>query len=231
MLAIIPARSGSKGLPGKNIKSLLGKPMIAYTIEAALNSDYISKVIVSTDSEEIYNLSIQFGADKSFIRPDILATDQSLAVDTYIYTIDRIEELLNETFNDVVILQPTSPLRLTSDIDSAIELYITKKADSVIGFCMEDHPISWNRELNSNGSVLEFESKLPLKNRQDEKTTYYPNGAIYVLKKELLFKKSYYTDKTYAYIMPRKRSVDIDTLDDFELAEFYLERRKNETCS
>ena len=121
MIAIIPARSGSKGLPGKNIKSLLGKPLIAYTIEVALKAKSITNVIVSTDDPAIYQIGLDYGAEDTFLRPSILAQDDSLAIDNYLYTVKRLNDEFNYGIEDFVVLQPTSPLRNSEDIDAAID--------------------------------------------------------------------------------------------------------------
>lgn len=222
MIAIVPARSGSKGLPGKNIKLFGEKPLIAYTIEAALKSKYIDDVIISTDDQEIYDLAISFGAKASFLRPKHLAGDDSLAIDNYIYTIDRLEKEFNYQINDFVVLQPTSPLRECSDIDGAISLFIDKKADSVISYCEEHHPITWHKYVNENGKLDDIFDNNILKNRQDVRPSYYPNGAVYVFNSELIRSRRYYSENTYPYIMPRNRSVDIDTKEDFEYALFLM---------
>lgn len=223
MIAIIPARGGSKGLPGKNIRLLSGKPLIAYTIEAAKKSKYISRIIVSTDSSEIAEVAIKYGAEFPFLRPEHLATDTSLAVETYLHAIYEIEKKDNILIDEIMILLPTSPLRKSEDIDKAIELFIEKKADSVISYCKEFHPISWHKHINEEGKLINiFDDNL--KNRQEEKTTYFPNGSIYIFKKSVLEKKVYYTDNSYAYLMDRKSSVDIDNLEDFEYTEFLLDK-------
>lgn len=226
MIAIIPARSGSKGLPGKNIKNLLGKPLIAYTIEAALKSSYISDVIISTDDQEIYNIAIKYGAKKTFLRPKHLANDDSLAIDNYIYTVNKLNNEFDYTITDFIILQPTSPLRKTKDIDQAIALFKKNNADSVISYTKENHPISWHKYINEDG---EFENIFPdnLQNRQANKPSYYPNGAIYIFKFDLIKSRKYYSDKSFAYIMDRRSSVDIDTIDDFNYA-VYLMRSHDE---
>ena len=223
MIALIPARGGSKGLPGKNIRLLDGKPMIAYTIEAAKKVEKIERIIVSTDSEEIARIAKKYGAEVPFLRPDHLATDVALAVDNYIYTIERIHKEDNFNVDNVVILQPTSPLRTFNDIAGAIELFEKKNADSVISFCEENHPIKWHKNVNNDGSIVSiFEDTIA--NRQDETPTFYPNGAIFIFKFSFLKFKKYYSKKSYAYIMNRRNSVDIDIIDDFEYAEFLLKR-------
>lgn len=223
MIAIIPARGGSKGLPGKNIKLLNKKPLIAYTIEAALNAENVSRVIVSTDDESIASVAKIYGAEIPFMRPAELASDTALSIDTYEYTIKRLEDEENISIPNFVVLQPTSPLRSCQDIDAAINLFLKKNAFSVISFCKEHHPISWHKHINESGKIKSiFEDEL--QNRQDLKTTYFPNGAIYILTKKVFETRNYYTENSYAYIMQRKNSVDIDTVDDFELAEWLFKR-------
>lgn len=227
MLAIIPARGGSKGLPGKNIRMLKGKPLIAYTIEAALASQYITRVIVSTDDEEIAKISIQYGAECPFMRPKYLASDESLGIDAIKYTIEKIEENENLKIDRFIILQPTSPLRTTRDIDNSIELFNSKDADSVISYCKESHPIKWHKYIDAEGNFENiFEDKI--KNRQDERPSYYPNGAIFIFKRKILLHNSYYTDRSFPYIMDRTKSVDIDDMDDFNYAEFLLGKNTNQ---
>lgn len=221
MIAIIPARGGSKGLPGKNIKELDGKPLIAYTIECALQSKYIDHVVVSTDDQEIADISIKYGAEVPFLRPDYLATDDAMAVDNYIYTIARLAELYHISIDSFIVLQPTSPLRQVEDIDGAIDLFIEKNADSVISYTLEAHPIFWHKYIDGENKVCNIFNDT-IENRQNLKKSYYPNGAIYVFKSGIINQKMYYTEKSYAYIMPRNRSVDIDYLEDFQYVEFLL---------
>ena len=228
MIAIIPARSGSKGLPGKNIKILIDKPLIAYSIEAALKARSISEVIVSTDDAHIAQIAIEYGAKVPFLRPKSLATDEALAVDNYIYTIERLNKLRSKQIDSFVVLQPTSPLRTTKDIDEAIDLFYRKNADSVISYTKESHPIYWHKKINDDLSFSEIFNDLNIKNRQAYEDTYYPNGAIYVFKFDLIKKKQYYSKKSFAYLLPRERAVDIDTIQDFEYAEFLLKKKNNE---
>lgn len=226
MIAIIPARGGSKGLPGKNIKMLNGKPLIAYAIEAAQKSKYIDYVFVSTDSEEIAEIAKQYGAQVPYLRPAELASDTALAVDNYIYNVNRLEKELGKKMEAFVALQPTSPLRISEDVDGAIELFMKKDADSVISYTPEAHPIKWHKYLAEDGR---FENIFDdnIMNRQDNRVSYYPNGAVYVFRTAMIRDRKYYTEKSYAYVMPRSRSVDIDFLEDFEYAEFLLKRNAN----
>ena len=224
MIAIIPARGGSKGLPGKNIKLLNGKPLIAYTIEAALNAKMISRVIVSTDDEDIANVSLKYGAEIPYLRPDYLATDQANSIDVYRNLIETLFKIENTQINEFVVLQPTSPLRNFNHIDEAIQLFITKKADSVISYCKEDHPIFWHKFVTEEGKFQEIFTGDYIKNRQEIKSSYYPNGAIYIFKTKIILDNQYYTENSFAYIMSRKFSIDIDTQYDFDMASFILNR-------
>lgn len=222
MIATIPARSGSKGLPRKNLRLLGGKPLIAHTIETALISPALTRVIVSTEDEEIARVAQQFGAEVPFMRPNNLATDDSLAIDTYKYTVDKIIKDEGVSLVDFLVLLPTSPLREASDICNAIKIFKEKKADSVISVTKEDKPISWFKKLDTEGKILE--NNTTLKNRQDENEYFCPNGSIYIFKKELIDNNKYFSHNSYGYVMPKSRSVDIDTQDDFDYAEFLLKK-------
>lgn len=225
MFAIIPARKGSKGLPGKNTKDFLGKPLIAHSIIAALNATSIDKVVVSTDSPLIRDISLQYGATDIGLRPESLALDHSQAIDTYIYTSDLLKKEFGYKEDRICILQPTSPLRLASDIDNAYTLFCNKQADSVISYTEEQHPISWHKYINADLS-LEKIFQDTLENRQYYRQSVYPNGAIYIFKLTLLRQGKYLSDNTYCYLMPRNRSIDIDTIDDFEYAEYLAKKHE-----
>ena len=215
MLAIIPARGGSKGLPGKNIIDFCGKPLIAYTIEAALKAESISKVLVTTDSEEISDVAKQYGASVPFLRPKHLSGDTARAIDVYLHAVESI----GQPVDSFVALLPTCPLRSAADIDSAVNIFQEKKASSVISYTQEAHPIKWHQYIGDDGR---FESifEESIDNRQAERVSFYPNGAIYVFTTDLLKSGHYYSNNSYSYIMPRNRSVDIDTIDDLKYAEF-----------
>lgn len=224
MIALIPARGGSKGLPGKNTKLLFGKPLIAYAIESALNSKYITQVYVSTDSEEIAEIAKKYGAKVPFLRPSYLASDEALAVDTYLFMLDKWQES-GENVDSFIILQPTSPLRTSKNIDEAIELFQSKNASSVISYTEENHPVSWHKYVNDDltfSTIFEEE----LLNRQQKRKTFYPNGAVFIFKTELIREKKYYNENSFAYLMSRYNSVDIDTLEDFEYVEFLITKKE-----
>jgi len=224
MIAIIPARGGSKGLPKKNIKLLGGKPLIQWTIEAAKNSSYISKIVLSTDDEEIANICKPLDIEIPFMRPPELAQDNSLAINAYTYTIDRLSKEFNQLEDEFVVLLPTSPLRNSSDIDEAINIFYDNNADSVISCNVNEHPTSWLFDIDKNGKINknQIESN-EMMNRQNYREKFIPNGAIYVLKNSLLKKyNTYYFENSYAYIMPKERSIDIDTEFDFKLANYLI---------
>jgi len=223
MIVLIPARGGSQSLPRKNLKFLNGKPLIAHSIDLALKSPEVSRVVVSTDDKEIAEVATRYGADVPFMRPDYLASDDSLAIDTYSYTVDKLIKDEGEYIEEYMVLLPTSPLRDMADIENAIQIFREKNADSVISVTKEDKPISWFKSLNSEGRILE--NNITLKNRQDEDDYFCPNGSIYIFKKELIDNNKYYSDNTYAYVMPKSRSVDIDTQFDFDYAEFLFKNR------
>lgn len=225
MLAIIPARGGSKGLPGKNIRPMYGKPLIVHTIEAALAARGVDRVVLSTDDEDIAAVCRDYDIEVPFLRPAELARDDSSAVDVYRYTLERLNREGNRNYSDFVVLQPTSPLRTGHDIDAALEIYTTKQADSVISVCEATHPPIWAKRVADNGVLREyFPDTGSMKNRQELPTAYMPNGAIFVLKLALLEQGTYYSDRTYPYMMPPERSIDIDAMIDFEFAEFLMKK-------
>lgn len=224
MIAIIPARGGSKGLPGKNTKLLNGKPLIAYTIEAAIKSTAIDRVFVSTDDKEIAQVAANFGAEVPFLRPDYLAQDQSKAIDAYLYTIDRLINEFRIPIDSFSVLLPTSPLRDERDIDEAVSEFYRNKAYSLISVVEAEHPPSWYKKVTSKGVLVDaFPGVDNSLNRQEADKTYLPNGAIYIFNyNHLKTNLSYYNEFTIPYIMNREKSIDIDTIIDFKLAEIIL---------
>lgn len=222
MLAIIPARGGSKGLPRKNIKLLDGLPLICHSIKAALDSKLVDRVIVSTEDKEIASIAKDFGAEVPFIRPDSLAGDKSMAMDTYLNVVDLISQQNSKLVESFVALLPTVPLRTSEDIDEAIKIFNAKKADSVISVVEASIPIHWYRRITNDGKLVNFFPDFnAVKNRQEMEKTYVPNGAVYVFQTEILrLTRQYYNKKTYPYIMPKERSADIDDKFDFEWVNY-----------
>ncbi len=228
MLAIIPARGGSKGVPGKNIKELCGKPLIAYTIEAALDAQEIDRVVVTTDSKEIAEAALRYGAEVPFMRPSHLAEDDSSAVDVYLHAVDLLEKRGGMHINKFVVLLPTAPLRDAYEIDHAIQTMRKCACTTLVSVVEADVPASWYYQMNEDRTIKNagFDSDNAIKNRQMNCQYYVPNGAIYILDYQLLKReRTYYTDDTVGYVMAKKKSVDIDTMDDFEYAEYLLEQK------
>ena len=218
-LAIILARGGSKRLPRKNILDLNGKPLIAYSIEAGLQSKYIDKVIVSSDDEEILSISKKFGAD-IIKRPNKLANDTATSLDAIKHTIENTDK-----YDYIILLQPTSPLRNAKHIDEAIELLEIKKANAIVSICEMDHSPLWSNTLPQDGSMKEFlRDEVVNKLSQDLPKYYRLNGAIYICKtNRLLEEKSFFLkDNIYSFIMDRKSSIDIDEEIDFKIVEVII---------
>jgi len=221
-LAIIPARGGSKRLPKKNILDLGGKPLIAWSIEAALSSKYIDKVIVSSDDKKILDIAEELGSD-IIKRPDELASDTATSFDAIEHTIKNVKN-----YDYVIVLQPTSPLRGSKHIDDAIELLENKKADAVISVCEVEHSPLWANTLDESGSMDSFLiSETHNKRSQDLPVYYRLNGAIYIIniKRLLAEKKFLLSDNCYAFKMDGHSSVDIDNDLDFLLAEIILKEK------
>lgn len=226
-IAIIPIRSGSKGLINKNIRILNGKPLVAYSIECALESQQFDKVFVSTDSQEYALVGQEYGADVSFLRSKQTATDTASTWDVVREVLDRFEGENNEYYSEVMLLQATSPLRNVDDIENSIELYYRKKALAVESVTEMDHSPLWANILPPDGNMDNFFNpeycSLP---RQLLPKYYRENGAIYFFNRNILKKKDneMFLKGCYAYIMPNIRSIDIDTEMDFFIAEEYLKR-------
>lgn len=221
MLAIIPARGGSKTLPRKNVLPMMGVPLIAHSIRAALGARHITEVVVSTDDPEIAEVARTAGASVPFMRPSELAGDSSMAMDAYLYTIEKLQTLNpGKDYSKFVVLLPTSPLRTSADIDAAIELFDARDADSVVSYAEQPHPIQWSTRIDPAGRFVDLRNDL--KNRQDYETYYYPVGAVYVFRLELLKQRKYYAQNSFAYIIPKSRAVEIDTLEDFMYAEVLM---------
>lgn len=218
-LAIIPARGGSKRLPRKNVLELAGKPLIAWTIQAALQSKYIDKVLVTSDDDEILQVSKAFGAS-IITRPMHLAQDISTSFDAIKHAIENTEK-----YDYIILLQPTSPLRTSQHIDEAIQLLKNKNANAIISVTEMEHSPLWANTLDANNSMVGFLKEEVLNKRSQELDMYYRlNGAIYIIKTEnLLSAGSFFLkNNTYAYKMSNASSVDIDTEMDFKWVEFLL---------
>jgi len=217
ILAIIPARGGSKGLPRKNVLPFAGKPLIFWTIEAAHSSQYIDHIILSSDDEEIINVAKLNNVDVPFVRPDNLASDTASGADVVLHALQNCPG-----FDILVLLQPTSPLRRADDIDGAIEKMIELKAQCCLSLSESGKSPYWAYEIDDNQHLLSVMPELDSKadNRQDLPETYYLNGAVYVAySKWFQLNRDFKTKETIGYVMPRERSIDIDDKLDFIVAE------------
>ena len=227
-LVIIPARGGSKRLPGKNIKDLCGKPLIQWTIDAAraVKPDIV-EVMVSTDCEKIADLSIKGGAEVPFIRDSSLALDMSSTVDVVKSVIEYYKHKGRE-FEFVLVLQPTSPLRSTNQIEEALELLKEKQADSIVSVCPAEHSPLWSNTLDESHSMSAFIAEEFKTTRSQDLPAYYRlNGALYLTRVVRFLEEEAFllSDNSYAYVMDSKSSVDIDEEIDFLLAKVILENR------
>lgn len=224
-IAIIPARSGSKGLKDKNIKLLAGKPMMAYTIEAAEQSEIFDCVHVSTDSGEYARIAREYGADVPFLRSDELSGDAVGSWDVVRWTIGQYVKL-GQKFDCVALLQPTSPLRTVEDIQNAHRIMQEKQADAVVGVCEMDHSPIWSNTLPKDGNMNGFLDRAANISRQKLPVYYRINGAIYLAKNTILSnaETALYGAGTYAYVMPKQRSIDIDDAFDFTVAETIMDK-------
>ena len=232
VLAIIPARGGSKGIPGKNIREFAGKPLIAHSIEASLKCPLVSRTVVSTDDDKIAEISTARGA-QVIRRPDDLATDTSLVIDAIKYTVRKVEEE-GEDVDIVILLEPTSPLRRTEDIEKCIQVLLEDRADSAATFTQSN--VSPNRLWRVTDDVVEpfIEGAIPWLPRQKQPTAYELTGQIYALSKKILFEKedsiSTLSGRIFPVITPRETALDIDTEFDFLLAEKVMEHfQRNDT--
>lgn len=219
ILCVIPARGGSKRLPGKNIKLLEGKPLIAYAIAAAKASKYIDRVVVSTDDEAIARVAKECGAEVPFMRPPELAGDLSPVVPALQHAVTYMQD--HESFRpDVhVLIQSTTPFVTTEDIDLAIETFFATESHSCVSVCEISERPEWMYTLEGAQAVPFIDT--PAQRGQDLQKLFRLNGAVYVTKIEVLMEKNMVFDNANcsAVIMPRDRSVDIDTIEDFMIAE------------
>jgi CMP-N,N'-diacetyllegionaminic acid synthase len=228
VLAIITARGGSKGIPLKNIYPLVGKPLIQYTIDAALNSKYIDEVIVSTDNKKIAGISKNLGASIPFIRPAKLAGDSVSSEDVILHSLEWMEKKEKKQFELFILLQPTSPLRKSIHIDEAIELFYKRKAVALISVCnVKQHPY-WMKVINKEGKLQNLMVKNKVNTRRQKlPNIFIPNGSIYISDIKAFNKcKSFITEKTIPYLMDENVSFDIDNLFDIKIVEFLMTSKK-----
>jgi len=222
VLAVIPARGGSKGLPGKNIRAFCGKPLINWTIEQGMACNYIDKVLVSTDSEEIASIAVQAGANAPFLRPLELANDTASSLDVLLHAVDFLQSA-GESFHYIVMLEPTSPLRDVSDIEGSLELLVNKVGvESVVGVAKAEgtHPSFLFTVQEGLMSPMLGEQPTGLRRQDLEKDYYYLEGSVYVSSIEALkINKGFYHASTAPWVVDRYKAIEIDEFCDFITAE------------
>jgi N-acylneuraminate cytidylyltransferase/CMP-N,N'-diacetyllegionaminic acid synthase len=230
ILAIIPARGGSKGIPNKNIINLNDKPLIQYTIEAAKNSQKIDRIFLSSDNNEIIKTARKLGVNSRYIRPSHLANDTATAVDVVLDALIWLKENENYVPDAVLLLQPTSPLRISEDIDQAIKQFVLESTDSLVSVHkMIEHPNECVFDIeNKDWKYLAKENKNATRRQDYKNDFYYINGALYLanvnfFKKEKVFIKE---KNTSFYVMPHERGIDIDEYYDLDMARMILQREK-----
>ncbi len=221
ILAIIPARGGSKGIPKKNIKQLAGKPLIAWTIEEAKKSKYIDRLIFSSDDDEIIKVAKEWRCEVPFLRPKELSQDDTPGIDPVIHAVNT----LPEKYDFICLLQPTSPLRKVVDIDGCIEKCILNNSDSCVSVTGVDKHPYWMYEIGKMDKLLPLFRDINITRRQDLPNVFVLNGAIDVTAySQILGQKKIITDETLGYIMDKNSSIDIDDLNDFYYAEYILNK-------
>lgn len=227
ILALITARGKSKRLPRKNIKLFGGKPLIAWTINQAKKSRFIDRIIVSTDDKEIAEISRKYKADVPFLRPKKLATDNAKSIDVILHTLNWMKGH-DKAYDIIILLQPTSPLRASEDIDKAVELLFQKDTKSIVSVCELDYSPFWVNTLPEDGCTKDFIKKGFInRNSQQLPKFYRLNGAVYLAYCDYIRKqKSFFGAESFAYLMPKERSIDIDDELDFRFAEFLIKNKK-----
>ena len=233
IIAIIPARSASKGLKNKNIKEFLGKPLISWSIEAGLKSKYIDEVMVSTDSSKYADISKKYGAKVPFIRPDKLSSDAATSMEVIYHTLNYYKEELNQKYEYIILLEPTSPQRTVTDIDNAIEKLINNlEANALVSTSKVEscHPSYMIKKFKDDFFEGSESKDINIIRRQDFTDLNFIDGSIYISQIDTLFEKSsFYHDKTLCYDVPKWKSFEIDDIDDFIMIEALMkERLKNE---
>ena len=221
ILALIPARGGSKGIPKKNTKDFNGRPLIAYTIAAARSSGYVDSVVVTTDSEDIAKVAMKYGAEIPFMRPKELAQDTSKTIEAVIHAREALEDA-GRRYDAIVLLQPTSPLRRSVEIDAAIETFYSHGCLGLASVsAVSENPIL-TRRIDRSGVMHPILPIASTVRRQDMPTFWHVDGAIYINLTDDLSEETSLNDNPIAYIMPRLRASDIDSIEDFLRAEEIL---------
>lgn len=228
VLYIVTARGGSKGVPRKNIRMVGGLPLIAYKIIAAKKSMAEKRIIVSTDDEEIARIAKQYGAEVPFMRPDFLATDSASSMDVIEHAMNWVEERDDDKFDYVCMLEPSSPFATYQDLDNAFQLLQETNADTLLGMEEVDVNSIFINELDEQGGLSHFYNvicNMKSVRRQDQKKEYTMNGCMYIAKWDYFKKnKLFHSMNSVPYIMPREKSIEIDTMIDYEFACFLVDK-------
>ncbi len=227
IIGIIPARGGSKGVPGKNIKMINGKPLISWTVEAAKLSKFLDRIFVSTDSKKIRDISINLGLDVPFLRPPIFSQDNSPSWEAVVHALDEFKKI-NQEYDYVALLEPTSPLRKQNDIDNAIIKIINNKdAESLVslGEIHMEHP-KIVKKINSDNFVEPYiKHSEDIFQRQQMDNAYFPYGVIYLSSVISFYQnKKFYSKKTIPYFIERWQNYELDDMFDFEIIENILNK-------
>lgn len=226
VLGLIPARGGSKGVPGKNIKDLCGRPLLAYTVQAALTARYLDDLIVSTDSPEIAEVARSLGVEVPFVRPTELATDSAKAIGVIQHALRFMEDSREREYDLVAYLEPPNPLRISEDIDRCLELFKEHLPDSVVSVqeANQFHPILMKKIVNGRLRPIWKEEPEGVPRQLYEPTAFMRNGAVYVFRRERILAGEMYGDDVVPYVMPVERSVCIDDMIDWVVAEAWIRR-------
>tara|TARA_A100001035_G_scaffold265076_1_gene246923 strand:- start:84 stop:770 length:687 start_codon:yes stop_codon:yes gene_type:complete len=223
IIALIPARGGSKGIPRKNIKLFCGKPLIYWSIKVALENKFIDRVIVSTEDKEIAQIAREYSAEVPFLRSKDLANDNSLTIDVVLNVLDNLDDV-----KDILLLQPTSPLRRNEDLSSIFQFREKCCSDSAVSVCQSEKNLALYQEIDSKSRIKPYFKDEKILPRQLSKIKYIINGSMYLSTKESIIKnKSLITSNTVGYIMPEILSIDIDNQFDWEIAEFLMSKKIN----
>ena len=227
ILAIIPARGGSKGVPRKNVRILNGKPLVYYTIAEAQKATLLDRTVLSTEDEEIASIGREYGME-IVARPAELAEDHVASRPVYQHVITHLEETDGYHADVVVALQPTSPCRVADDIDGAIRLFLASDCDSVVGVCETEHPPYWTFTVDNGFLAPVIPGWEEIYQRQQAPMTYRFNGAVYVIHRDVIMEheQGVMGSRIKPYLMPRDRSIDIDAELDLKLASIVLGERK-----
>ena len=228
LLAIIPARGGSKRLPNKNILDLAGKPLIVWTIDAAKKSKYIDRIVVSTDSSRIAEIALKAGAEVPFMRPEHLAQDDTSTYDVVDHTLTQLRNYGNQ-YECLLLLQPTSPLRKSEHIDGAADLFTAKNADAVISVTGVDHLNEWSGNIPKSLCMEKYFQGKTEKQSQELSIKYKINGAIYLVDVSKLskYKTFFIPNNIFAYQMEKEVSIDVDIQFDFDISEYLIKQRSS----